>query len=732
MENSHIDLEKKDTYSNSIENDLISSGFNEDSKIEQNIEDINEDDSPSYTINYRTFEVDKEHFRRLGFYCAFENKDVDLLTSKHKKKINEKIIQQEAIYNLRYQRLKRRIKELKDTIAKFNNDLINHKSNTIKLNEEKSKLTRNIEKIEDSIEDIHRNLASDKEKFVEKRIEQAHKEIDLLVSSYKKTSESKYEINKKDFENNKNALEVKVKHFEDIQKQHRENYKSISKQILSLNNSGIGPTTHTFLYFIGCLAAWASGWFLSAYFLKTGTGSKGTDFFLIEGIHSFIKNIFPSQGPALTKTNFLTTILFIIVTLAIITLISWLASRLIKIVRGNTNVLISSNKKSNSNDYFVFSYESEAAKIDRNAFLIFWLKNLAPIFILCLFTISLAFGVSTDQIKDLDTALSGQLVGTLIAFTLSGIIYLYVNKVIEPRPQKENITSKELFKNNFEIPLILALSILGLLSTFFVKSPYYTDIFLLFEFFTISILAGFCIAYGLRYRGLIQTSQVLERKISLLADAIRDNKRPKQSSIANEENKQFKQNYLKLQQQLYELVKMKNALSSGLNMTAKEKKKIKSFNILFQKNQNNNNFLKKTFDQLKNILNKKEDDLETDIEVTLSEIDAQYYPHYQTQLESISIKYKNKKKRLNELIKKTESINQQSCEYSNTLKNEIEKAKAKIQNIENELIKCRDQYYFYKNALIRLKEKQEIEIKSGYHLGILYKNQNTSRINELL
>jgi len=385
--------------------------------------------------------------------------------------------------------------------------------------------------------------------------------------------------------------------------------------------------------------------------------------------------------------------------------------------------LLDKYEKVKTKNKFVFEISEDEkflfnTHISAKTFLSFWLQLIPFVFIFGIIFIVLILGNAAGNVANLDISLSGQVAGTAIAFLCSGIAFLYITKVIEPRIEKQvaSNTQTSWLRSNIELFLLILLFLISIFGLLFGVEKL-TGVALgnrfisLLEFAVCVLLTSFMLGYGLRYKGLISTTEYLERRLKEFAEAIKDNSRARPLNLMLAESKQFNKKYLELEEELLNLIISKTRVAQEFLPNADKKNK-----------QNN---VKKQTSWWNKLFNKPiiNDDAEnTDKTVfEMSPIEEVYFPGFKHHIEELRSQIKTKSAEFRSTENRLFAIKEERSEYAKILLQNIEKLENKISNYR----KAITNRYFKWTQTIDVQKKQgdkeNMEMWDGYDIGIWYR-----------
>jgi hypothetical protein len=454
-------------------------------------------------------------------------------------------------------RIDQKIILLDNKIEEYQKEIISYRNQYQTLIDKKKEKNQQLEQSTKELKDLHENLADEEKDLVDNRITQLKSEVQGLIDNH-----SSYFSKQTNGRVRKDILILK-----DIQEKLRSKYSEIQSSIKSLHSSGQNSSVYSFLLSAGYLGAVAAGWLFSVYSLFVNTGATSPSFESHDYISLILQRIF-FAGKDISRNRlevFLYTILGLLVFLALIGLVARVSNRLTEKYLHN-KVHFSAEAGENN-----FSFN---ASVQASSFYLFWIQLLPIIFILSTLIFAvLIWGIGTDEdVKSVGGYITGITFGTFISLVIGGFVVLYLMKVIEPRIIKANqqaeastnvpSSSKRYFlRLNWEL---VSVGILFITSTILLvtvhpsSNPLLNTAALLMEFISVSLLSGFVIGYGARYRGLFISEGILEAKLYGISQTIEELENP---SLPNERSSNgvlFKRGIIHLNGQLFDLMASRN------------------------------------------------------------------------------------------------------------------------------------------------------------------------------
>ncbi|MCO6491788.1 MAG: hypothetical protein J5I98_25460 [Phaeodactylibacter sp.] len=527
-----------------------------------------EEDSPekilSEIILYENTRFEEKHYKRMGFFSAIGAVDKpqesfrDLLSEQH-------LLQEQRVSKLKELhfttdlRLSEKIRTTQQSLDDLKLKWLDHIGEIASFKEKKEEAEKRLLELQKLLHDLHQEIGNKKEKLIDERIQAVRRELEGVIENYQKVYEQRFEINQRTYEDNKQALSLKIKRFENLRDQFQARQAQIAEKINALSLAGINPYVSNFFVAAGFAAAVVAGYFFSIFALSKNLNDENIPFFLIQGLYSFLTQVFQEQAIGiqfLYLAGSFTALIFVLTFISwvchvFLNSLDWIANNKGKKKEG----LFTSNRlviEAGDSENFAFEAFAES-----NSFFQFWLQIIPILLITGIILILLFLGIEDDNISNLDTSLTGTVVGSILTFLMTGIVYLYLIRVVEPRIARH--PERPFLRNNLELVIISGVFLISTLTLLFIKTEEQVhDPLVIIEFVSIILTAAFLLGYALRFKGLIATANFLDRRINALYDAIRDNSRPRPLNLTAAEDRQFKKEYMKLQKQLLELIRQKN------------------------------------------------------------------------------------------------------------------------------------------------------------------------------
>jgi hypothetical protein len=512
---------------------------------------------PDYCINYKgNSTIDGELYKREGFHCVIYSNDEarNLLEQKEKEYLNKTNLEHASL-EAEYYRIMFVIDE---HIVKCKNKLIVERE---KLEADKDYLPElevQIDELKLKLEEKIKLLAearalfgAKKQKLIEERIFEAKTELALLISNYKAAIAEKQEINTQKYISEKAESDRRANMLDTIIKRYEVQHEKIQKKIAALAESGITENVSGTLLGFGATATVCAGWFFSIYSQNSGFYKLDTVSFLIENLFLFSRK-FTSDGGGLVPLLFIGCLFsFIVLT----TYTAYISQRIIDYYNSSStslNIEIEESK--------VFKMRMSASN-----FVSLWLQLVPYIFIGGVLYLILSYGISSpidneksgySQVHIWSVSISAQITGSGLSFLLAGAAYLYIIFVLEPRLERGTIKST---RANIELVALFTAFTLLIVGLMIYKNDAAPGAII--GFGITSLLTGLLIAYGLRFKGLLNKQDELEQIIYTYGFIRHRLSCPEPVGLEDEEHKLFNSRFLELENELFQLIRMRSSFA---------------------------------------------------------------------------------------------------------------------------------------------------------------------------
>lgn len=387
--------------------------------------------------------------------------------------------------------------------------------------------------------------------LVKERIDAVHQELNDLANMYNDVFDSKY----KSETELKNALAEQRHFYKTLKSTLQHTYDLVQKKLDILYPSGVGPFSTNFLMAAGFGAAIAAACLFGIFAAEESLDRQNLLLFAFEGIFSFT-DLFVERFDSLQAAALLSailTIFFIFVT-GLIWACQYLLDR------------YTNDKSKHSLGVKVKGRRSAFnSNIRARSLLSFWLQLLPWLFISGMLFIVVAIGQSAGQSRDLLNQLSGQAMGLAVMLLCAGLFFLYIVKVLEPAAEKRaTLNGDKQSKWRINLELLIAIVVINLLLLILV----FNDIVLSLSdnpsklisiicFMGLANISAITIGYALRHKNLLRTRYHLERRTSDLTELLVSLSSTKPMKLWLNEEGQFNKRFLKLQEELFQLMESK-------------------------------------------------------------------------------------------------------------------------------------------------------------------------------
>ena len=582
---------------------------------------------------------------------------------------------------------------LKEKKQKLETDITDHK-------EKKKTIITEIEALKKDLITVRDTLAKGKKGIGEKLITEAEIELNKVVRLQRSIYEEVKSINEDRFKNTQHALDELIHKWKELRTTYDERFQILSKKIKLLGGDGINLSVANTLIALGVGTAGVAGYFFAIFSSKSSYSSNDVFYYLLNNI--LTATIDPTV-PVYVKIS------YFVGALAFITGVSWLIDRLIQ--KNNRFIRDESNQEYAHNLAANFKIEGIAYdfKTKEKSWLSLWLK-VVPIFLIVGMIILLLANSKniTLDTADLSASTEGLLIGTAIAMGLSAAVYVYITKITEPR--MESSATPGSMQRNSEFIVAILLFLLSIIALAFYKSGNEehqgtAGMYSIIGFIGCCLVTAFAFGYGLRFWGLISTSNELETQIDRIDEAIAMNSFPVQPGLSLKMNAYFTQ----LSDGLLSNLKKKNEAIDDIEHIDQV-----SMAVDDPKNANKPKWYKFLVTKPKKKILQEADLFE------VMEWELAYFPEHTEQLKVLANLFNDKKKELAEteaLLKNCLSEKESKEKLSEAeirhLQQQIESLQVLILKVLRKKIQKEE---FHKREL----DSQITCVKDGFDLGLWY------------
>jgi NADH:ubiquinone oxidoreductase subunit 3 (subunit A) len=657
--------------------------------------------------------------RKRGFFEAISHNGphqskLELLLRSYEEKARDRITDLEIYFEKKIQHLRNRIAtsqaridELKQKITAT--ELYNEKDDAKlqQLLQEKLREENNLTDTQRQITDIRIRLGEAKAGIINKSLDDAESQVKKALNIHNIVYDETRLINRKKYEDEKDYLQQLAKSYQELHDYYKQRYEKVSKYLQVLDVDGISPITTGALTTIGTVSFGAAGFFFSTFAGNAGFGNQDMFYYLLDGV------IRTAAGP----TNALVKLAVLVSLLAVITLISLGCDALIYRLRRKRDDDIRHKfalGAQMSNKLDLLDYQ---LSLRSNNWYAFWLQLVPGIFIAGLIIISLSQNYKSSELNKINASSEGLIIGTSIAISLAGLIYLYIIKIVEPRLLKRyeaNPTERiNWMKANWELVAVVILFIV--FSICIILIPYavagiaipvdYQIRYAMLLFLAICLVGSMSFAYGVRNRGLIQTGRYLERVVKGLNSAIAYCSAPEAPDVHHA----LAPEHGNVLEHVLKQLSFKAAVNIGDGRTRRKRKSTGFFGDLM--------------DALKRSKKNEEESTPEHLSsVTIMEPwEERYFPHIVDELKAKEFEYREKRSKLQSV---QDSVTDHKTTRINTLRmqeNEVALCGENIKECETQL------ELVMKERSDRMQQQREendeiiTNLLDGFHLGVLYR-----------
>ncbi len=703
------------------DSDQMSDYSGDKSDYEKDVEELKEKDFDFVDddIKNALVGIDDDLYKRIGFYYAVKNNEkpkekVDSVIKKIEEKNKEKIKGYFDVYEKNISNIDFHINKSREKIEECKKDLNEHQGEVEALKKEQHEVLGEIKEIKKEMYLLYEDAAKEKDKILKERVNgrllEFKNEMSSLIDAYRELDEKRYKTSQAFYEKNKIANEKKIKRFTALKEEVEELSGKVNEKIKVLNESGITEHFTGFLIVVGMASVFAAGWFFSVFTASREMISEDILSFLMKRILSFGMVSF-KQG----DTAFEVLLALIGVWLGILVLVGVVAWFSHEIIKRHDGYNYRANFRININE------DGGLATADirsRSPFML-WIGLLPFIFVAGIGFILISMFDSNDG--DLDVlfkSLSGQMIGTLIAFVATGVVMLYITFVIDERLNKFQYKEGRRFSalmNNWELSFIVVVFVLGVITLIVysfisgdIKSFVYVDpLISLASFLFMVLFIGFTLGYGIRYRGIYKEKERLDERLKNISLAIEQSSRPKMLDLHTVDSPDFRKKYHKCCSDVLDLPAVQNRMIKQ-SLSDSENRKLHGFfkwpyKTNFEKHSTDKEYSDSAFYDL---------------------FFENFLPHYKIKIDDIHEMLDQKNKDLNQINKDIRDIKNHDSLLWQKIISDIEKNESRIREYMRNKVRVKEEYERYKQAAFLTLQKNISELKEGFDLGVWYMKKN--------
>jgi hypothetical protein len=653
------------------------------------------------------FSVEEQHpirndYRRVGFYQAVAAGDnigdsLDHLIQDQNSETEKRILAFENNNDLV-------IAGVDDGLFKIQERIDAQKKRLQEVREGRSEMETEAAEVKgeiDSLTQDHKNLiiqlGERHRDMIKLRLETVRSELDNLVETYNKVYEAKYQ--------NENELKAALKsqrdYYQELKTQLQGTYEKVKDKLDVLYPAGVGPFSTNFLMTVGFAASIAAAFLFGLFSVEEGLDRQNVFLFFFEGAFNFA-DIFVEKYGAL-QAAFLMVALVLILFL-VITFLVWGCQYLLDRYTNDRSWHNLGVKMKGNRSRFNSS-------IRARSLFSFWLQLLPWLFTAAIVFIIVAVGQSNGTIKTLLPQLTGQTIGLAIVLLCAGLFFLYVIKVVEPAAEKrtsEGRKSSSRWRINPE--LIIGIIILNVLLLILI----FSDVIVHSNSAKFNAIVGYAalvnltaitLAYALRHKNLLGTRYHLERRVSDLTELLVSLSSTKPMKVWLTEEKQFSKRFLKLQDELLQLMESKtrnlNRLDKWSGNLSRDEGKKRGLGDLIRR--------------LKAVVRSKEASVASDRE--LMRFRRINFPELSYQIDQLERALQNQKSEYESLLIKMKKVDEHNSDIDWDVKGKLEALRRQHRIQLNSKMSFLDQKMQTRLRLTRECKQAEAQLREGFLLG---------------
>lgn len=520
--------------------------------------------SENDSLNFALEVENREHenaslLKKQGFNGAVQGKPLDVVIHEYDTHFNQQIERLKGKISVQSQRLNEHLSTIKSRIDEEESGLSADVITNQELEIEKVSILEQIQVMETTLNNLNGELGNAHKNVIQNRIDEVKKELMEITNIFNEVSENKL----------KNEKEIKssiAKHrilceklLNDFEKKHD----IICGKLEDAFTLGSTRFSASFLFSIGLLGCVAAGISFGTFVAdKTSeTNAPSWVFFFLKNFFEFITQ-FVSMSGGIVATSSLISIY--IVFLVFISFVIYICEKLLaKSTVDKVDIQLGVDLSEKEDRSFRMLLKT-------SSLLTFWLHIVpwALVFgiLIILVGVGQALSDTPNQIDELGKFFSNQLIGSSIALVTGGVFFLYISRIVEPRKRLNEITGAQaepkIKRKYFEI---FALVIFGnsiLFGIVIVRfggfSSFQNGGAAVLPFLLLVNLAALLLGYGIQQLGWVQALQATQQKMFWLSNHLKALSDNKPMTLWISESIQFKEHFLRIQRELFELMEAKN------------------------------------------------------------------------------------------------------------------------------------------------------------------------------
>lgn len=693
--------------------------------------------------------INLDEYKKKGFFsCIMENKNhqkaLDKLLAEIQNQKELELVDIDTWFSVKIKSIEDRIEVFHEKLKSVEQKRVKFEGELQSLQNKRINIENEIKKLRDSLIGKLQKYGDSKENIINDRILEVSNEFNKIIQLHNEIQDKEnLRLNKPE---EIEKIKIRKDFLQKIKNKYELLYEDIELRISYLTKVGISAELANTLIAMGAIGTIVSGWFFSIWTGPIPTkniqgnivDNSSVLFFIIKNFARFTK-----------QYSFTKIIISISVFVFLIGLLSWLCYWLLikfSFVKANkfeTESDIGNNNEfeldiSNHDDFFKGQFKA-------NSWFDFWLKIAPFVALMVILLTVLGRFEDTQQFQQAYDSLVNQNFGTLISILISGLVFLYVTKIMEVRyVKREEANNKEYLleytpKMSWEIIIVFILffGMLMLLILYHSKMSFFHDERKVFIFgFLMSCLAtGFCLSYGFRYKELISNYNETLLRLSKINSELQRNGR----AIDYLKNELFVNKIIEIQDKMLKMVEARSKLAitvidggykgkyddnRGLGET-----NIDSDNEISEQNENTNpissflfNFMfpvRSLGNYVKNILfgSSKKKERKDKKEIEFTDFEKLYFPGISLEIEEIKSLIGEKNAELKEVDAELEGYWKEESTYR-SIYSQQESIQRRIKKLTDRILTIGAEFQKQKNKTHEMYELQAVLLREGFNNGL--------------
>ncbi|MGB8193092.1 MAG: hypothetical protein WCF67_14285 [Chitinophagaceae bacterium] len=661
-----------------------------------------------------------DSMKRRGFFEAVRQTQcpqaqLAVLLKEYEQQARDKIMEADELAAKRIEHLHARIEAARKKIEELQQKVIAAEQyreaddpELQQLIKEKEKQELEVSQLLQRVTKVRIRLGEAKAGIITQSLDEAEMQVSKALDIQRKIYDETRQMNQKKFDDEKDHLARLSVYFSELYDYYSKRYHKVHKYLGVLDVDGISPVTSQVLTTIGTIAFGAAGFFFSTFAGYAGFGNQDILSFILGGL------IESAKQPA---TGFV-KIAVLLGLIGLITLVSvccnWLINRLKK---KSEEEILSEVMFSGQIEKKLEQMEYQAS-IKSNNWYAFWLQLIPGVLIAGLVLLALSQSATKNDINNINASSEGLIVGSAIAISLAGLIYLYIIKVVEPRLLRrydaEAGVPVNWLRSNWELVAILVSFVV--LSLCIVAIPYKVGAKNLIPLdqqtrYAILLFTGICLvgsmsfAYSVRNRGLIETNRYLERVMRWLNNAIAYCSAPEVPDVHN----RVKDEHGNIIRHVLTQLAFKATINTPEAVVKKRRYREKSF-------------FERMVEKLKNATREEQVETTPVKAITLMEPwEKNYFPHIVDELKAAEFEYSEGQRKL---LKAEDNISDHKTAKQTERRlyeTELELSRKNIAAHQTEIETVIRERSEWRQKARNAYDRILTDLMDGFHLGIWYR-----------